>query len=392
MEFRRSGQRDDRRRRVFLEEMAAAPSDDSTSGDAASASSAAAAYSAAAEADRQPRITDFIPRRPATLAVLLLALLACAAGIESLYALFADVAGSAGSAAPATFAVAGGSGLAAWFSTLLFTAAGLISLLVYTIRRHKADDYRGHYRVWLWAAAAWFLAGADASARIHLAVRSLCVILFGSLDGRDDIWWIGAYGAVLAALGLRLAIEVRACRPALIGLATALVCYLVAAPGWLESAALDGVLNAMLGSSLGLVASVLLLFSMIAYARHVYLDAQGLLPKKQAARRRREKGARKDAAASASQKSDASGTASESASPRRNDLSTPAPAPRPASTGASPSSAARPAAVSSQSPSYDQDDDADDADDDSDANRHLSKAERKRLRKQMRRERRAETY
>ena len=34
-------------------------------------------------------------------------------------------------------------------ATLWLGAAGAMSLLIYSIRRHKLDDYRGRYRWWL---------------------------------------------------------------------------------------------------------------------------------------------------------------------------------------------------------------------------------------------------
>ena len=40
-----------------------------------------------------------------------------------------------------------------WLTLIL---AGLAAVLVYTVRRYKTDDYRGYYRIWLWAAMCWF--------------------------------------------------------------------------------------------------------------------------------------------------------------------------------------------------------------------------------------------
>ena len=44
--------------------------------------------------------------------------------------------------------------LAAWFSSCLLLMAAACSLQIYNLRRHKIDDYRGRYRIWVWAAIA----------------------------------------------------------------------------------------------------------------------------------------------------------------------------------------------------------------------------------------------
>ena len=58
--------------------------------------------------------------------------------------------------------VASGS-LASWFAStlLMWTAAGAV--LTFLIRRHRTDDYRGSYYVWLWATIALVLASIAAS-------------------------------------------------------------------------------------------------------------------------------------------------------------------------------------------------------------------------------------
>ena len=55
-----------------------------------------------------------------------------------------------------------------WLSSLLArTWQVLGSLLIYSIRRHKLDDYRGHYRWWLVAGIAWLVMSVDAITGLH---------------------------------------------------------------------------------------------------------------------------------------------------------------------------------------------------------------------------------
>src|SRR5688572_23347716 len=88
MDFRRSGQLDERRRRVLMDEIAS-PNDADNPDSALAAGGAAKgpvrAYSAAVLAERQPKVTDLLPVRPLlALALILLALTGIAA-IEAIH-------------------------------------------------------------------------------------------------------------------------------------------------------------------------------------------------------------------------------------------------------------------------------------------------------------------
>ena len=62
-------------------------------------------------------------------------------------------------------------------------SSSLTALLVYVIRRHKMDDYRGRYRLWLWCAAALLIALAGCtSAHSH----SAAVPVAPAIDHRAD--------------------------------------------------------------------------------------------------------------------------------------------------------------------------------------------------------------
>ena len=105
----------------------------------------------------------------------------------------------------AAFELGGKGSLAAWFSSLALLAASLVAVLVYTVRRHRMDDYHGRYRVWLWAALCWFLMATDAAASLHEGFRDLMTLLTGApLLGDGSIWWVIGYALLLGAIGTRL--------------------------------------------------------------------------------------------------------------------------------------------------------------------------------------------
>ena len=157
----------------------------------------------------QPTLLDLVPRRLIAFVLVFLALSLLIAGLEALYAWMPALAGDLGHAAAGqrtvTFAaldLAGKGSLAAWFSSLLLLAASLVAVLVYTVRRHRMDDYPGRYRVWLWAALCWFLAATDTAASLHEGFRDLMTAVTGTpLLGDGSIWWMIAYGLLFGAVG-----------------------------------------------------------------------------------------------------------------------------------------------------------------------------------------------
>ena len=103
--------------------------------------------------------------------------------------------------------------LAGWFSSLVLLAASLVAVVVYTVRRHRMDDYHGRYRIWLWAAMCWFLLATDLSASLHEGFRDLMILLTGArLMGDGSIWWVIGYGLLLGSIGSRLLIDMWTCR------------------------------------------------------------------------------------------------------------------------------------------------------------------------------------
>ncbi len=416
--------RDDRRRRNLAEDSA----NESLSSTTATAPAAKPAgkgerYTAAGRREHRRHTSDFIPRHGFSLTVWLGTGLAIVAGLlvgfVKLSGASSDVSGLS-----VLFDAGRGASLSTWFSSLLFGLAAAGSVLVYSIRRHRLDDYRGSYRLWLWCAAAWLVMSIDATANLHTPFSAAMAQATGWSMLGGAAWWIGIWGGILAILALRLLLEVRECRTATLGYTMVFSLWgaaLATDYGWL-AAGEHATLLAMGGRLLG---DVFLLFSVAAYGRHVLMDAEGLL-KARPAKPKREKKAKKVKAAAA-----AAETKAEPAKNSRIDAahkSVPQPTSGPlsgrvnrngysSSTPASSSSAGSAAGSSTgnsgttnrNSSSYeDQDDDSeryserrsgsnryDNEEEDEDnsyggGNRKLSKAERKRMRKQVRRQGRDE--
>ena len=288
MNFRQSGQRDDRRRRV-LHDVASDTAATARSGDHSTSVRGShdlpprrsENYGDAAFMDRQPRLTDLVPIRLSGFVVLFAAGLLIVVILEALYAWMPRLASMTSDGRVATFDLDGEGSLAVWFSSMTLALAGLAAVLIFTVRRHKKDDYRGHYRIWLWAAACCFLLSIDETASLHEGFKEMMVVVTGArLFGDGSIWWVSVYGLVLAAVGTRLLVDMRDCRLSTAAFVAAATCYAVAVVtqlGWVLPE--TGARGVMAEEGAEMVGNLLLLMALGLYARHVILDAEGLLPK-----------------------------------------------------------------------------------------------------------------
>jgi hypothetical protein len=385
-------QRDDRRRRTLAEESAG----DSIASVAPVANASKPAgktprYANPARRENHRPVSDLIPRRGIAFGICYFIGLLLVAGLLAGSILSESDSASTASFAP-LFDLVRGSSLLGWFSSVMFGIAAAGSVLVYSIRRHKVDDYRGRYRLWLWSAAAWLVMSIDATANIHSPFAQGMALATGwTLSGDTAIWWIGVWGAVLSILGLRLTFETRECRTAMFAYLTVAACWLAALCVELELVAF-GAHATLVAAGCRLVGQITLLFATCIYARHVLLDAEGLItirplkPKREKKKKVREAKAESDSGDSDKK---LRVDASHKSPPKQTDLQT-------TSYVTSNSFPANRSTSRNEDDSDDEDrsqnrrgsqsryDEEEDDDSSSSGNRKLSKAERKRLRKQRR--------
>jgi hypothetical protein len=389
MDFRRSGQLDERRRRVLRDELAQ-PTDnetaDAAAGAAGSAKGPVRAYCPAVLAERQPRVTDLIPLRPLWMAVAILLALTAVAAIECLH-IHAQTLPLAGAPQLAALDASERGSVAAWFASLLLAGGACLAVIAFGIRRHRVDDYRGRYRVWLWTAAALAFASLDAASGIHDSLGLALAQLAGqaadanSLAAATTLSWLALYGLVFGTLGIRLAIEIWCSIPSVAALSIAALLYLIGALATLGLMPQSGPLVASVAhTSIVLLAHVALVSALALYARHVALDATGRLKvhidpdKKKPAKKARPR-------LKVVKESD------DDESPR-SPAAKPA-AKEPVKFQASPPSgplAARAAAAIAKSTVSPNDEDDDEDEEQGDGGERLSRAERRRLKKLARRE------
>jgi len=229
--------------------------------------------------DEQARLTDLIPIRPGAVALGWLAAAGVVAGLEYLYLQMPRLAAWSGGGDLEALDLGRRGALATWFSSLALALAALASVVIYTVRRYKRDDYRGHYRVWLWAALGWLLMSLDTTANLRQTVASGLVALSGTrVVGDGAIWWVIPYAFFLGAIGTRVAVDMRRCISSTATFVLAGGCYLVALAVRFGLIPLEqATARAMVLQGAVLSANLLLLLAMGLHARHVLLDARGML-------------------------------------------------------------------------------------------------------------------
>jgi hypothetical protein len=251
-------------------------------------------YGDAMVLESQTRLTDLVPMHPILLVVVFIAGFGVIALLEGLYLWTWQTGRGIGRIAALDLADRGS--LATWFSSLTLALAAATAVLVFTVRRHRLDDYRGHYRIWLWSAACWLLMSVDATANLHDGFGEIMVWLTGTrLFGESCMWWLTVCGFVIAAVSLRLLVDMRHCWPSAAALVATAACYAVCL-GFhfrcipihaLKWPPVDEAVRAVVIDKAALLCgNFLLLMAMIWHARYVVLDAEGLLPRRRRARGR----------------------------------------------------------------------------------------------------------
>ncbi|HKD37191.1 MAG TPA: hypothetical protein VKB78_10330, partial [Pirellulales bacterium] len=342
-------------------------------------------YTAGGKPQNHRRISDLVPRSYVAIGFFFLAGLTAIAGLAAAHLYLPELAAWGTKEGTAAFELGSRGSLASCLGSVWLALAGLGSLLVYSIRRHKVDDYRGHYRWWFIAGLAWLVMSLDAITGLHELFRAAMTRLSGySAPAAGHAWWIGAWGLLLAATFVRLLLDMRACRMALLTIALAPAAWCGGLAVQLSGKSLTNISPTLVAETLKLSGHFLLLLGVVLYARHVILHAQGLLPSRDA--KRRKERAKKEAAEPAS-KSPVAGSGTR-IDPPHNPVGVGNKHAHPTTGGTTMTPHSQ--VSSQQSGSYREDDDSDYDDDDDDIggrNRKLSKAERKRLRKQKAEER-----
>lgn len=364
--------RNGRRRRVLRDE---ARTEENSKVEKKKAANALAYNESALE---QPALTDLIPVHPLRALTLVLGSLTALVGLLVLD----DWSAASGIA---SFQLDKPGSLASWFASTLLMWAAAGALLTYLIRRHRNDDYRGAYHIWIWAAVMLVLASVSATTPWHRHWNDGLARLTGLPLGEHG-WWLSTLGVLAAAMMIRVAIDARACRTALGMMAAAAIGYTVVGLLATHTLPISEYEMGDLACHFGLLASHLTLAHAIWWnARHVQLDAQGVhaerAAKRLAAKQAREesKNQKREAKLAAKQQKQAKRSETEGEEDDEADTND--------GSQSKPSRKTKKSAKPKQEPqaSPPSEEEADEEPDTLKLDRSLSKSERRRQRKQKRR-------
>jgi hypothetical protein len=384
MDFRRNGSRDERRRRVLMEDAAGdASGEENASPPKRSRTKAGdpapSPYAGAAWEEGQPRITALLPLRRLTLWLWLLACSSVAGLLVYLHVASRTWRERFPAVDFSALDLAARGSLGAWFSSLLLAWAGIASVQVYLIRRHRNDDYQGRYRLWPTIAGAFWLGSFVAAARLDRLAGELIATLSGvPMQGMPI--GVGLLAAIVAACGLRLIWEIRPSRGALALLAMASGCYLGAAVMTMDWVSIPEPWTSAGAPIACMAGNIFVLLTVAVFGRYVHLQARGELivrPRKVKAPREKAKKQPEPQEGGAAKKRASKSDLDESAkSGSKEPPAEKKPSP--------PAASSKPAGKSPPTLSINSDDDEDD-----ESPSPLSKAERRRLRKQSKQKQRA---
>jgi len=166
-----------------------------------------------------------------------------------------------------------------WASAAMLLASACYAKLIFSLRRHRVDDFRGRYRVWRTASWAALALSLNAVIGGHsIVARALGYFTSWSVLPGNAGWWLAAAVIVGGYLLLKLIFDVAECRGAAFAYGLAAACFVVAganAAGWSPTWA--AAWPDTMSRAFPLAANLLLLVGTLLFARYVVLDVQGLI-------------------------------------------------------------------------------------------------------------------
>lgn len=335
-------------------------------------------------ASRQMRLTDLLPIHAWMVLAICCVLSLAATGIHFAH-LQRDALLEFFGPAGAIFDVGQPGSLGRGLNVLLLAGATGASYLIYSLRRHKMDDYRGHYGIWLWVALILFTLTASeftgATGLIETIVERNAPV---ALDSRMPliVHSIVAFGALLFLA--RLGAEMQQCRSAiavLVLLLGAVGIVVALEAGWKPNGA--DIPEDLLGYHARMASRGLLLAMLLVYGRYTRLDALGGI------KVREKKPRKKPTQVVEKVKSEPEKVAAQEkpvapikpVTPVAKPQAAPAPvaAPTTAPVAVKPSAPVKPATITSPKPVLTLGQKPDDSDDEGEGSNRLSRAERRRL-------------
>jgi hypothetical protein len=235
-----------------------------------------AAYASKARNDCQRRVIDFVPLRKATLAAIVTAALAAIVATVTLHVYSEALGRWLEPDDVAALRLDSPRNVSNWLASALLGLASLTAALVYSLRRHRADDYHGRYRVWLSAAIGCLALSLFETTDIAHVARGVCrrASAWCALDAH--VIWPALVVTAWSLVALRMLVELRRCRLAISLLVACGMCLVASIV--IKQGTMPEVVEAYrvpIERGAWLAGYVFVLAAFLAYARHVTFEVVG---------------------------------------------------------------------------------------------------------------------
>lgn len=295
MVLRRTGER---RRRVVMDEALQTPADSSTESTAARSepgkSKRSRQYSRNADRRNLPRCADFIPVSRISVLGGWCLILTCLLILNLAY-------GFIGSKTIERFPLTseafgfGPRSLATWLKVNSWSTAGLVCLVIFSIRQHRSNDFRGTYRLWRWLAVGCVLLSLGALVDFAGMFSEWTAALTGKSLDQSGTLVISLQLFTVVVVGVRLLFELRSSRGATALASAAVACCIAAF--LMQHAEVGASLQSnreFVAGNLWLWTAALSLMCLVTYARFVILHASGAIyvPEKSVSRKKKKRSAK----------------------------------------------------------------------------------------------------
>ncbi len=232
-------------------------------------------YADAARIDLDRRLHDLFPSGYPMLALVTICGLALVALLVVLDVWSSAMARVLSAEEVAALQLTGSRNLSHWLASTILALCGALALFTYSLRRHRVDDYHGRYRVWIWMSLACWMGSLGETTDVGHVVRGVCRRLADYSGASDYTLWYALGFLLLVGFGIRLAIEMRRCRLAVLALKCSLAAMVLSSTvrhGWLFDL---GPNKQLAARGIALCGYVFLLSSLLSYLRYVTLEMQG---------------------------------------------------------------------------------------------------------------------
>jgi hypothetical protein len=166
----------------------------------------------------------------------------------------------------------------AWLSNIMLIVAALLCWLIYGLRRHRLDDFRGKYRRWLAATGVCILASLLLSTNSHHSLAHVAATVSGFTALSDHaMWWLLPAALIVGWVSIRVAFDMRRCRFGIFSLFVAAGLFLSALAGYFNI--LPTTLVEFSPSAImQLAGHVWVVIALLAQVRYILLEASGEIP------------------------------------------------------------------------------------------------------------------